>query len=118
LRRGGFRKLLDKRARHWIKNEASTRTASDLFHSLDEIFFVRDDDVVGSKRKQFCAFRGCPSGSDGRCALSFGDLDSGQPDAARSRRNDNKIVRLQIAERDQRPIGGHILHPDGGGFYR
>jgi hypothetical protein len=52
-----------------------------------------------------------PGQSDRRRANHVGDLDRGDPDAARSGRNQNGVPGRELGDPDQRAIGGEIHHP-------
>src|SRR5277367_333329 len=53
---------------------------------------------------------------DGRGAGIVGDLDSGEADAARRRRDEDKVALRHLCILDERPISGREHHPHRGGL--
>ena len=55
-----------------------------------------------------------PGQRDGSRPDFVRDLDGRESDAARRRRDHDRVGRFQPGDVDERPVGGHVLHPDGG----
>ncbi len=47
-----------------IEHDACALAASDLLNARNEVFLVRDDDVVGAEREQLVLFCSGPSGGN------------------------------------------------------
>ena len=74
-----------------IEDDACAFACGDFLDTGNEVFFLSDDDVIGPELKEFGLLLRSASGGDADRALSLGNLDGGDANAAAGGSDQNEI---------------------------